>query len=444
MDEEAKEARFIHDLSMFGGPKVVYDASMVNLPTNVETFRTFDKRMLYKTGDVGQCLLVHERPNAAANQFRGMVMRSGLTPPTQDIRTRFEVLGRTTVWRKAIQIKERVDDLIRWEKIRGYKVELVDGDEYDQYGDVVEAYDANDEKGWRAHYAQDITVSKIILRISKPTPSVPNSGRAWILSEGSDSIIYDEVGAVYIPPEVAVEIANQRTQAALQQAQASAPSTAFSAPTATAMSTATATATPMPMPTPMSMPMPMSMSTTTTTSTTTSTAPSLAPAAAPVPMSITPAAAPPTTTTATLPSTLTPGVPSAVTAMEGVTTTAVPTSILTPLHPDAAPATDPTIAASSTVPAPAVPAPFTAPVSTPISAPVSAPVPIPALAPVPVPAPAPAEPAAPVISPEAQAIMDTIADLKQKAASVGNPVMRMRFEKQIAAQQAKLDSLSSS
>ena len=429
---------------MFGGPKVVYDASMVNLPTNVETFRTFDKRMLYKTGDVGQCLLVHERPNAAANQFRGMVMRSGLTPPTQDIRTRFEVLGRTTVWRKAIQIKERVDDLIRWEKIRGYKVELVDGDEYDQYGDVVEAYDANDEKGWRAHYAQDITVSKIILRISKPTPSVPNSGRAWILSEGSDSIIYDEVGAVYIPPEVAVEIANQRTQAALQQAQASAPSTAFSAPTATAMSTTTATATPMPMPTPMptpmSMPMPMSMSTTTTTSTTTSTAPSLAPAAAPVPMSITPAAAPPTTTTATLPSTLTPGVPSAVTAMEGVTTTAVPTSILTPLHPDAAPATDPSIAASSTVPAPAVPAPFTAPVS----APAPAPVPIPALAPVPVPAPAPAEPAAPVISPEAQAIMDTIADLKQKAASVGNPVMRMRFEKQIAAQQAKLDSLSSS
>ncbi|KNC53280.1 uncharacterized protein AMSG_08773 [Thecamonas trahens ATCC 50062] len=197
---------------------------MVNLPCNVETFRTHDKRMLYKTADVGQALLVHARPSKAADQIRGSLLRSGITPPTQDIRTRFDTLGRSTTWRKAIQIKERVDDIIRYERIKGYKIEVVDADEFDEYGvEFTESYDVNDQVGWHTHYATPLTTSRIILRIKLPNPSSNELGSAFILSEGEDSIIYDGVGAVYIPPEIALAMARERERA---QAQAMPPASA--------------------------------------------------------------------------------------------------------------------------------------------------------------------------------------------------------------------------
>ena len=74
-------------------------ALLANLPTNVETHKTFDKKIFIKTGDVGQILVVFktERERDLAHSricktVNGDYYPSGLTPPTVDIvRRKFEL-----------------------------------------------------------------------------------------------------------------------------------------------------------------------------------------------------------------------------------------------------------------------------------------------------------------------------------------------------------------
>lgn len=76
-----------------------YFALLSNLPTNVETHKTFDKKIFIKTGDVGQILVVFktERERDIAHSrtcktVNGEYYPSGLTPPTVDIvRRKFEL-----------------------------------------------------------------------------------------------------------------------------------------------------------------------------------------------------------------------------------------------------------------------------------------------------------------------------------------------------------------
>ena len=76
-----------------------YNALLANLPTNVETHKTFDKKIFIKTGDVGQILIVfkteRERDLAysrTCKTLNGDYYPSGLTPPTVDIvRRKFEL-----------------------------------------------------------------------------------------------------------------------------------------------------------------------------------------------------------------------------------------------------------------------------------------------------------------------------------------------------------------
>jgi TATA-binding protein-associated factor Taf7 len=76
-----------------------YYALLANLPTNVETHKTFDKKIFIKTGDIGQILIVfkteRERDIAFSRTCKtvnGDYYPSGLTPPTVDIvRRKFEL-----------------------------------------------------------------------------------------------------------------------------------------------------------------------------------------------------------------------------------------------------------------------------------------------------------------------------------------------------------------
>lgn len=76
-----------------------YFALLTNLPTNVETHKTFDKKIFIKTGDIGQILVVFktekERDYAHSRICKtpnGEYYPSGLTPPTVDIvRRKFDL-----------------------------------------------------------------------------------------------------------------------------------------------------------------------------------------------------------------------------------------------------------------------------------------------------------------------------------------------------------------
>jgi len=77
-----------------------YPALLMNLPTVVESHKTFDNKTFLKSGDIGQMLQVFhttEEKEAARNKIHkhvlyGEYMPSGLTPPTIDIvKRKFEL-----------------------------------------------------------------------------------------------------------------------------------------------------------------------------------------------------------------------------------------------------------------------------------------------------------------------------------------------------------------
>ena len=80
-------------------------ALLANLPTNVETHKTFDRKIFIKTGDIGQILVVfkteRERDLALSRTCKtvnGEYYPSGLTPPTVDIvRRKFELTRKVRI-----------------------------------------------------------------------------------------------------------------------------------------------------------------------------------------------------------------------------------------------------------------------------------------------------------------------------------------------------------
>ncbi|KAI9261532.1 TAFII55 protein conserved region-domain-containing protein [Phascolomyces articulosus] len=73
-----------------GGRK--YDTTLVDLPTIIESQKTFDKKQFYKTADISQMLLVDDGtvPSEEPNMRSGdpYVFQHGLTPPLKHVRRR--------------------------------------------------------------------------------------------------------------------------------------------------------------------------------------------------------------------------------------------------------------------------------------------------------------------------------------------------------------------
>ena len=67
-----------------------YPATFVSLPCIVETHKTLDDSLMYKSGEIGQMLIVHDPdgPPPPPPQSVSEVYPSGLTPPTTNIVSR--------------------------------------------------------------------------------------------------------------------------------------------------------------------------------------------------------------------------------------------------------------------------------------------------------------------------------------------------------------------
>ncbi|XP_066309294.1 transcription initiation factor TFIID subunit 7-like isoform X2 [Miscanthus floridulus] len=62
-----------------------FPASLLDLPTVVESYKTYDDSVLIKTADVGQMIMVREENDPAPE---GVECKHGLTPPMRDARRR--------------------------------------------------------------------------------------------------------------------------------------------------------------------------------------------------------------------------------------------------------------------------------------------------------------------------------------------------------------------
>ena len=61
-----------------------YCATIVQLPCIVETHKSYDDVSLYKTGDIGQAIIIHTKDNEPRVDETGR-LKSGITPPTNRI-----------------------------------------------------------------------------------------------------------------------------------------------------------------------------------------------------------------------------------------------------------------------------------------------------------------------------------------------------------------------
>ncbi|KQK08972.1 transcription initiation factor TFIID subunit 7 [Brachypodium distachyon] len=62
-----------------------FPASLLDLPTVVESYKTYDDSFLVKTADIGQMVMVREEDDPAPE---GVEYKHGLTPPMRDARRR--------------------------------------------------------------------------------------------------------------------------------------------------------------------------------------------------------------------------------------------------------------------------------------------------------------------------------------------------------------------
>ncbi|KAF6163453.1 hypothetical protein GIB67_029302 [Kingdonia uniflora] len=62
-----------------------FSASLLDLPTIVESYKTYDDNVLIKSADIGQIIMVREEGDNATDEVE---YRHGLTPPMRDARRR--------------------------------------------------------------------------------------------------------------------------------------------------------------------------------------------------------------------------------------------------------------------------------------------------------------------------------------------------------------------
>uniref|UniRef100_A0A0D9YCF8 TAFII55 protein conserved region domain-containing protein n=1 Tax=Oryza glumipatula TaxID=40148 RepID=A0A0D9YCF8_9ORYZ len=62
-----------------------FPASLLDLPTVMESYKTYDDSVLIKTADIGQMIMVREEDDPAPE---GIEYTHGLTPPMRDARRR--------------------------------------------------------------------------------------------------------------------------------------------------------------------------------------------------------------------------------------------------------------------------------------------------------------------------------------------------------------------
>lgn len=91
---------------LFNGKE--YCATIVRLPCVVETHKSYDDVAMYKTGDIGQAIIIHDKDNPPKCDEIGR-LRSGLTPPTNRIVSKFK---KPTIRPEEIEKNKRLSEEI--------------------------------------------------------------------------------------------------------------------------------------------------------------------------------------------------------------------------------------------------------------------------------------------------------------------------------------------
>eukprot|EP01088_Endostelium_zonatum_P016090 TRINITY_DN4204_c0_g1_i2.p1 TRINITY_DN4204_c0_g1~~TRINITY_DN4204_c0_g1_i2.p1 ORF type:complete len:469 (-),score=104.75 TRINITY_DN4204_c0_g1_i2:57-1463(-) len=86
-----------------------YDATLVNIPTLLETYKTYNNNLYYKSGDVGQMLVVHDSEKKKMRMDDNGFIESGVLPPFKGIKRK---------WRKPFrdrtEVAEAEAELLNW------------------------------------------------------------------------------------------------------------------------------------------------------------------------------------------------------------------------------------------------------------------------------------------------------------------------------------------
>ena len=90
-----------------GGRK--YPATLVNIPTLLETYKTYNNCLYYKSGDVGQMLVVHDSEKKKMRMDDNGFIYSGVLPPFKGVKRK---------WRKPFrdrtEVAEAEAELLNW------------------------------------------------------------------------------------------------------------------------------------------------------------------------------------------------------------------------------------------------------------------------------------------------------------------------------------------
>ncbi|ETV76474.1 hypothetical protein H257_09491 [Aphanomyces astaci] len=104
-------------------------ATLCQLPCIVETHKTYDEKLFYKSGDIGQILLVHDTPEEQMLYETVTELPGGITPPTTNIvKRKYAKTRKSPIFPKAdvARVEDTLVKIIAGGIIEDVQEELVD------------------------------------------------------------------------------------------------------------------------------------------------------------------------------------------------------------------------------------------------------------------------------------------------------------------------------
>ncbi|XP_073292912.1 transcription initiation factor TFIID subunit 7-like [Primulina huaijiensis] len=140
-----------------------FSASLLDLPTVVESYKTYDDNVLIKTADIGQMIMVREDSD---NIPESLEHRHGLTPPMRDARRRRFRREPDLNPEVVRRVEKDLQNIMAGGTVENIGVEMAEQDEYDGN-------------------ARSASKKSIAAPLAKPV--VPEAGLIGVEPDGSDS-----------------------------------------------------------------------------------------------------------------------------------------------------------------------------------------------------------------------------------------------------------------
>ncbi|KAI3450895.1 hypothetical protein Pfo_007560 [Paulownia fortunei] len=141
-----------------------FSASLLDLPTVVESYKTYDDNVLIKTADIGQMIMVREEGDSVPEAVE---YRHGLTPPMRDARRRRFRREPDLNPEVVRRVEKDLQNIMAGGTAENIGVEMAEPEEY------------GDENARNA--------SKKVVSTPSAKPDVPETGTVGGEPDGSDS-----------------------------------------------------------------------------------------------------------------------------------------------------------------------------------------------------------------------------------------------------------------